>query len=149
MSSIKYLEDDDQIIEGKRKPRSKKLQTALNCLFDLKDSSYSLITKKKRRSNKTALESSSHMRIRRANSADSIKSGSSRVTMRSIGKTKMRTSTVAHTTTLKSARSVDGAQMINQYQLGETIGRGSYGHVKLCSDLNTDKTYAVKIIHRK
>ena len=69
--------------------------------------------------------------------------------MRSIGKTKMRKSTVAHTTMLKSARSADGARMINQYQLGETIGRGSYGVVKLCTDLNTDQTYAVKIIRRK
>ena len=42
-----------------------------------------------------------------------------------------------------------GLLRINQYELYETIGVGSYGVVKKCTDMDTLKTYAVKVIPRK
>ena len=58
------------------------------------------------------------------------------------------------TSQLTSSRSRDGRggsgrACINQYELGKTLGVGSYGLVKKCTDLETFKVYAVKIIPRK
>ena len=55
------------------------------------------------------------------------------------------------TNRLTSSKSADGRgrTQINQYELGETLGVGKYGVVKVCTDLATMETYAVKIIPRK
>ena len=54
------------------------------------------------------------------------------------------------TSQLTSSRSLDGKgrARINQYELYETLGKGSYGLVKTCTDIDTLQVYAVKIIPR-
>lgn len=49
---------------------------------------------------------------------------------------------------METKRATKGKRRINQYELGEVLGRGTYGKVRLCTDLNTAQVYAVKILRK-
>lgn len=46
------------------------------------------------------------------------------------------------------AKDASGSRCVNQYSLGEVLGRGSYGKVRRCTDRNTGVDYAVKILKK-
>jgi hypothetical protein len=49
------------------------------------------------------------------------------------------------TSKLTVARDVTGATCINQYVVVKTLGRGSYGKVKLCLNTFDGQLYAIKV----
>eukprot|EP00878_Enallax_costatus_P030765 GHUV01033553.1.p1 GENE.GHUV01033553.1~~GHUV01033553.1.p1 ORF type:complete len:398 (+),score=129.41 GHUV01033553.1:639-1832(+) len=49
---------------------------------------------------------------------------------------------------LRVARDVTGATCINQYVVVKTLGRGSYGKVKLCLNTLDGQLYAIKMMNR-
>eukprot|EP00879_Flechtneria_rotunda_P011490 GHRR01012003.1.p1 GENE.GHRR01012003.1~~GHRR01012003.1.p1 ORF type:complete len:620 (+),score=143.61 GHRR01012003.1:839-2698(+) len=49
---------------------------------------------------------------------------------------------------LRVARDVTGATCINQYVVVKTLGRGSYGKVKLCLNTVDGRLYAIKMMNR-
>ena len=78
--------------------------------------------------------------------------GVKEISTRSLQKTKSRKSKVQLTKQLTSSRSHEGRggrSRINQYELGERLGQGSYGTVRTSTDLDSMKVYAVKIIPRR
>lgn len=52
------------------------------------------------------------------------------------------------TSQLKVNRDVSGATCINQYVMVKTLGRGSYGKVKLCLNTMDGQLYAIKMMNR-
>lgn len=59
-----------------------------------------------------------------------------------------RNSGVKETTIAIKSRSKDGAKKMNEYKLLQTLGKGSYGKVKLAINEKTSKKYAIKIFHK-
>ncbi|KAL6777693.1 hypothetical protein ACKKBG_A15290 [Auxenochlorella protothecoides x Auxenochlorella symbiontica] len=43
---------------------------------------------------------------------------------------------------------LEGATFLNQYIVVDTLGRGSYGRVKLCLSTQDDELYAIKVVNR-
>ena len=42
----------------------------------------------------------------------------------------------------------NGSKKVNQYAILKKLGSGSYGKVKLCVDIDTEKFYAIKICNK-
>jgi len=52
------------------------------------------------------------------------------------------------TTNVQVIRHPDGHKRVNQYRVERTLGRGSFGKVKLCTNEQTGQLFAVKIMNR-
>lgn len=55
---------------------------------------------------------------------------------------------IRETSTLKKVM-VSGKMMLNQYMVMKTLGKGSFGTVRLCFNLNDKKLYAIKTLNKK
>eukprot|EP00873_Tetraselmis_striata_P022640 jgi/Tetstr1/442904/TSEL_030967.t1 len=55
---------------------------------------------------------------------------------------------IMETSTLKKVM-VSGKMMLNQYMVMKTLGKGSFGTVRLCFNLNDKKLYAIKTLNKK
>ncbi|GAB4817522.1 hypothetical protein N2152v2_004568 [Parachlorella kessleri] len=57
-------------------------------------------------------------------------------------------SPINHTTKLQVGV-LEGTTFLNQYVVVDTLGRGTYGNVKLCLNVTDDTLYAVKAVNKK
>ena len=56
--------------------------------------------------------------------------------------------TTHETNEVQRGRDDEGNTYVNQYVVTRSLGRGSFGKVKLCCDTTTKRVYALKIVKR-
>jgi len=55
---------------------------------------------------------------------------------------------VVETSSVDRVKKEDGTKMINSFEVIKLLGKGAFGKVKLCKDINDGKMYAIKIMDK-
>ncbi|KAJ3327523.1 hypothetical protein HDU76_011645, partial [Blyttiomyces sp. JEL0837] len=87
----------------------------------------------------------SHQNI---NGTISMSRGSSRRTSTSISSSSLSSEVKETPSLVKNVDPATGNKMINKYMVVREIGRGCHGKVKLCVDVETGESYAIKIVEK-